>query len=562
MIINNNLMSLPAVNVSKAANDMLNKSIQPPASGPKTNSSADDASGLAISEKTRSQIKGNDMAVKNAQDGISMLRVAEGALGSTSDLLHRLRELTVRASDDTLTMQDRSHVQGEIDQIKGQIDYISKYTNFNTKTLLNGNSGALWSTDDVTMKVRVHGGLLVINDAGTNRSADNTEANYRLEIRSQPGKSQVQKSSIMSVTETMLVDNEDDDSQTEVYYDKALWEIPQFYDSEGRFIVEEPQKLTLVQGSGKTAEVTLYREDTLRDVAGKINRAISEDLGQSIYTDNAGEFAVISDGTEHTSESIYSRSALYDDEGKVTGYDIKSTLVVRSAVQGGEGMIYFAGNDDLIRAFGMNTVQKANEGTYSVSVFNANTGEALVSDMKLTGHELSGVIHPNVDIDFDIMAGTSALWNEENKKFMMTSTGTYSANIHMADNGILFQLGANQEESFIVQFGNISSDMLGVDRVNVMTGELAQKSTGYIDEAIDSIVKQRTQIVSYGNALEHSVASLTVAGENLNDRITDTDYAKATMRFIEFRILSRAEDAMITQANQQPEAVFNLLGNS
>ena len=77
-------------------------------------------------------------------------------------------------------------------------------------------------------------------------------------------------------------------------------------------------------------------------------------------------------------------------------------------------------------------------------------------------------------------------------------------------------------------------------------------------------MKQRTQIVSYGNALEHSVANLTVSGENLTDsrgRITDADYAKSTMRFIEFQILSRAESAMLTQANQQPEAVFSLLGN-
>ncbi|MBQ3758291.1 MAG: flagellin, partial [Synergistaceae bacterium] len=92
-----------------------------------------------------------------------------------------------------------------------------------------------------------------------------------------------------------------------------------------------------------------------------------------------------------------------------------------------------------------------------------------------------------------------------------------------------------------------------------------ERSLGYIDEAIDSVVKQRTQIVSYGNALEHTLLSITVAGENLNDsraRITDADYAQSTMRFIEFQILSKAENAMLAQANQQPEAVFSLLGNS
>ncbi|MBQ2616253.1 MAG: hypothetical protein IJF90_05295 [Synergistaceae bacterium] len=566
MIINNNLTALSALNATKAANDMVTKSIKPLASGLKINSASDDASGLAISEKMRSQIKGYDMAIKNAQDGISMLRVAEGALGDTNDLLHRMRELSVQAGNDTLTMQDRTHIQEEIEELRNQLDNVSRFTNFNTKRLLNGDSGAFWSTDDINVKVRVHGGLLIVNDDGNNRTTDNAGINYRIEVRSDPGKAQVKKSNIMSVTETMFIESDDDNEPPiEVYYDKALSEISQFYDTEGKFIVTEPQKLTIVQGNGKTADVMLYHEDTLRDTAAKINDAIAFGLGQSVYTDDAGQFAVLSDGSEMTSESVYSRSALYDDDGKITGYDIKSTLVVRSAVQGREGEIYFAGNDELIRAFGLNTIQDSQEGTFNISVFDAHTGEVVASDIKVTGHELGGIIHPNVDVDFDPMAGTVASWNENKKEYILASSGTYTANVHLANNGILFQTGTNQDESFAVQLGNVSAGTLGVDRVSVLTRELAERSLGYIDEAIDSVVKQRTQIVSYGNALEHTLLSITVAGENLNDsraRITDADYAQSTMRFIEFQILSKAENAMLAQANQQPEAVFSLLGNS
>ncbi len=562
MIINNNLTALSALNATKATDNMMTKSVQPLATGLKVNSAADDASGLAISEKMRAQVKGYDMAVRNAQDGISMLRVAEGALGDTNDLLHRMRELSVQAGNGTLTMQDRTHIQEEIDELKEQINHISDYTNFNTKRLLNGNLGALWSADDAKIKVRVKGGLLMTDEDGR---TSNSEANYRLEIRSNPGAAQVQKSNIMTVTETMIVEGEnEDDSAIEVYYDKALWEIDQFYDSEGEFLVDEPQKLTLIQGDGKTASVTIYREDTLKDTAEKINMAIADGLGQAAYTDDANQFAVISDGTGNTSESIFSRSAIYDDEGSITGYDIKSTLVIRSAIQGTDGEIYFAGNDDLIHAFGLNTIQDAEDGTYRVSIYNAHTGEAVVSDMKVTGHELGGIIHPNIDVEFDPMAGTIAAWDESTKQYSMTATGAYTANIHLSDNGLTFQTGTNQAETFSVQFGNVSADMLGVDRVNVMTRDLAEKSVTYIDEAIDSIVKQRTQIVSYSNALEHSIANLTVSGQNLADsrsRITDADYAKSAMRYIEFQILSRAEDAVLSQANQQPEAVFSLINS-
>ena len=230
-------------------------------------------------------------------------------------------------------------------------------------------------------------------------------------------------------------------------------------------------------------------------------------------------------------------------------------------MQGTEGEIHFAGNDDLIHAFGLNTIRDSEDGTFSVSVYDAQTGEAVVSDMKVTGHELGGIIHPNIDVDFDPMAGTVAQWNEDEKQYLMTSEGTYTANIHLSGNGLTFQTGKNQAETFTVQFGDVSSNMLGVDRVNVMTREFAEKSLAYIDEAIDSVVKQRSQIVSYSNAIERSVANIMVSGEK-PDRITDGDYAKLSMRYIEFQILSRAENAVTTQANQQPEAIFNLLGNS
>ncbi|MBQ7169058.1 MAG: hypothetical protein IJR63_04060 [Synergistaceae bacterium] len=563
MIINNNLTALSALNATKAASDMVNKSIKPLASGLKINSSSDDAAGLSISEKMRSQIKGYDMAIKNAQDGVSLLRTADDALGNTDGLLHRMRELSVQAGNDTLTMQDRVHIQEEIDGLLGQLDNVSKQTKFNTKKLLNGDAGALWSASDTSVRIRVRGSLLTFNSEGSSHNNINVGANYRIEIRSEPGKAQVQKSNIMSVTETMLI--EGDNEPVEVYYDRSLREMPQFYDSEGKFYVLEPQKLTLVQGNGKTAGVMIYGEDTLRDAASKINEAIASGLGQSAYTDDASRFAVVSDGSEMTAESVYSRSAVYGDDGKITGYDISSTLVVRSAVQGQEGEIYFAGNDELIHAFGLNTIQDSQEGTFRVSVFNAHTGEAVATDVKVTGHELAGIIHPNVDVDFDPMAGTVASWDESQKKYILASDGVYTANVHLADNGILFQVGTNQDESFAVQLGNVSAETLGVDRVNVMTRDLAQKSIGYIDTAIDSVVKQRTQIVAYGNALEHTLQSINIAGENINDsmgRITDADYAKSTMRFIEFQILSKAGEAMMSQANQQPEAVFSLLGNS
>ena len=564
MIINHNLTSLSAMNRNKATNEMLRKSIKPLATGLKVNVSADDASGMSISEIMRSQVRGYDMAMRNAQDGLSMLRTAETSLSDTTEMLHRMRELAIQAGNDSLTIQDRIHIQEEVDELKVRITNIAEETNFNTKNLLDGTSGALWSISDPSMKIRVKGGLISVDSNGNEYNA---EANYRIVIRSDGGKGHVRKSNVMSVSESTfetVTDEYGDEETVEVYHDKTLREMDNFYDSEGKFILSEPQELTIVQGDGKMATVTLYGDDTLRDAAGKINDAIADDLGHSAHAEDARHFATISDGTATTSEAVYARSDVYDDEGNITGHEIKATLVVRSGVQGKEGELYFAGNDELVKAFGLNTVQDSQDATYSITIADAHSGEELVRGMKITGHVLNGVIHPNADIDFDPMAGAVAAWNEGEKQYIMKGAGEYTADIHLMDNGVTFQTGAGNGDSIKVRLSNASSLMLGVDRVSVMTRELAEKSLAYIDDAIDSVVKQRTQIVSYTNALENSIGQLTTASENLMEsrsRIIDADYADAAMTYISYRIISDAGSAMLAQANQQPEAVFSLLGN-
>ncbi len=108
-------------------------------SGYRINKAADDAAGLAISEKLRSQIRGLTQAARNAQDGISVVQTAESALGETGNLLQRLRELAVQGSNDTLTSSDRSNIQMEINQLLQEIDRFSGTTEFNTHKLLSGS---------------------------------------------------------------------------------------------------------------------------------------------------------------------------------------------------------------------------------------------------------------------------------------------------------------------------------------------------------------------------------------------------------------------------------------
>lgn len=139
MIINHNMSAINANRQMSANQSATAKSTEKLSSGLRINRAGDDAAGLAISEKMRAQVAGLDQASSNAQDGISLIQTAEGALNESHSILQRMRELSVQASNDTNTTEDRTAIQEEINQLTTEIDRISTDTEFNTKSLLDGS---------------------------------------------------------------------------------------------------------------------------------------------------------------------------------------------------------------------------------------------------------------------------------------------------------------------------------------------------------------------------------------------------------------------------------------
>jgi flagellin len=139
MRINHNISALNTYRQLSFNNTQTAKNLEKLSSGYRINRAGDDAAGLAISEKMRGQIRGLEMATKNAQDGISLIQTAEGALNETHAILQRIRELAVQAANDTNTDNDRDELQKEVDQLLQEIDRIANTTQFNTKNLLDGS---------------------------------------------------------------------------------------------------------------------------------------------------------------------------------------------------------------------------------------------------------------------------------------------------------------------------------------------------------------------------------------------------------------------------------------
>ncbi|MDO4720804.1 MAG: flagellin [Peptostreptococcaceae bacterium] len=138
MIINNNLMSMNAHRAMGVNAGGMGKSVEKLSTGQRVNRAADDAAGLYISEKMRTQVRGLNQAARNAQDGVSMVQTAEGALDEVHAMLQRMRELVVQGANDTNKTEDRAAIQAEIDQLGNEIQAISKKTEFNKQVLLDG----------------------------------------------------------------------------------------------------------------------------------------------------------------------------------------------------------------------------------------------------------------------------------------------------------------------------------------------------------------------------------------------------------------------------------------
>jgi len=196
MRVYHNIPALFTYNALNGTNESLQKSINKLSTGLRINTAADDAAGLAISEKMRAQVRGLDMAVRNAQDGISMIQTAEGALNETHSIIQRMRELAVQAANDTLTANDRQVIQLEIDQLKEEVDRIASTTQFNKKKLLDGTASVLWSADKLETKAFVRGSLRQVDQFGQKAAA---EGNFKISINATPGQGQIQKSDVFKI---------------------------------------------------------------------------------------------------------------------------------------------------------------------------------------------------------------------------------------------------------------------------------------------------------------------------------------------------------------------------
>ncbi len=582
-------------NALNATNKAIEKTSRALSTGLKAAMAVDDAAGFAMGLAMSAQVAGVDRAIRNSQDGISMLQTAEGGLSQMNSVLQRMRELSIQAANDSLTAQDRSYLQAEIDELRKGIDSAAASTTFNGKRLLDGSSTAQWTSDKASTKLQVTGAITATDNYGQKKL---TEGNYRIEVRAKAGQGQVQKTNIieLEVLEEEIKEAEvSGTNETKLVAEKKLHpatleKIKSFTNASGVSYFTEPQTIRITQGDGKTASIVVYGGDTVYDVRRKINDAIADDLGQSQYVDNRDNFCTISDGTPSTSESAstenpqltnyndleevtYERDndgkLILDDDGnpkpiKTPVHAKMGSFVIRSAVAGKAGELTFSSdNEDLIHKLGLNTIQNAEENTFTASVYDAHTGKALVKNAPTDGNVITGAIHPNANIEFDRMANVKVSWAENSKRYVMSSEDSvYETTLHVQDRSTAFQIGQGRGEDIYINIADMRSASLGIDAVDVTTRENASRSISILDAAIHKVSVQRSKLGTYQNELEYNTNSLTNTSLHLQEsesRLKDADMALEYMDFVKLQILSNAGNSMLSQANQSAQSVMRAL---
>jgi len=568
MRINNNLLAMNTHRQMGIVQGSQSKSMEKLSSGYRINRAGDDAAGLAISEKMRGQIRGLSQASRNSQDAISLIQTAEGALNETHSILQRMRELAVQSSSDTNTSKDREKIQSEIDNLTSEINRIGGTTEFNTMTLLNGDRSIETATvtgdtklDDVTLSADYAAGV-------TDNNMTTTD---------------VFKNGV-SITGAGQVGQFVQSTATNSTTGGATLKIERTAD--GEFTVST--NIVLTTGATFTSADTMAYtagEDFTYDAHGVSFTIEAADLAQfdadtdSITIDIAQQHATIAGDVALTTQNDWSNN------GAATG----GQTVISS------GISLDVTNNDILDSATSVEVSFA-DNSYTVHVENS-AGDTLVNDtVTLTAGATftAGTVHDANGVSFTFtnslsVGATSSATYTVTDGDMTTSTATTET--VAADNSLSFQIGANESQSMSLTLDDMRSEALGLSStvagvdgeagykatatvnngtdstaveysLDVSTFEAAGAAITKIDDALESVSKQRSQLGAVQNRLEHTIANLDTSAENLQaseSRIRDVDMAKEMMEFTKNNILQQAAQSMLAQANQAPQGVLQLL---
>ncbi|ALU37410.1 flagellin [Clostridium autoethanogenum] len=568
MIINHNLQANNAIRHMNSNTNAASKSMQKLSSGLRINSAADDAAGLAISEKMKAQVNGLNQANSNAQDGVSMTQTAEGALNETTSILQRMRTLANQAANGTNTDQDRSNIQDEMNQLTSEINRIGNTTEFNTQKLLNGGIGdtdgqkitqatsaviagaATFTAGAATaagMKatITVDGQTFDISKAiNTTNNAAATGVTGITNALKDVTSGGTKLSDLVDVTVTgthITFTDKSSGSSSDIKITAGTAAAKALTLATGATTIDKTGDPTLIEKAGlqgstalnTSSDITIVANSTFKiavgsnsDVTVTLNPGVSSKTYNTSNTDKNVQKAAMQDLVTDINSSLQS-AGLSDKVTASLSKDNKIQFVSQSG-------------KDLKLTDGTSTPLASHLGYAAADMTTPTnveqvTGPGAQGTVFSTTFQIGANEGQSMSLDInDMRASALGITGDSGQKgFTTTNTVT-----------------------------NGTTDIKQEAALNVMNKDDASAALTTIDKALSTVAAERGKLGAIQNRLEHTENNLSTSAENLTSaqaRITDVDMASEMSEYSKNNILSQAAQAMLAQANQQPQQVLQLL---
>lgn len=547
MRIQHNIMAMNSYRNFSNNTKAVGKNLEKLSSGYRINNAGDDAAGLAVSEKMRAQITGLKTAQKNAKDGISLVKTAEGALTEVHSMLNRMVDLAGQSANGTYDNEvDRANLQKEVDALKEEVDRIADSSNFNGIKLLDGTQSAKGAAGAA-------GAPAVSSKTGSLETVDATKYTNNSAALADLALTAGQK-----VSYTVNYNDANGNSQSAV--------------------VEFTVKTAGTAGAAGVlvaADGTEYTETDTAAVgfeAEELAALISKELGKD------AKFSATFNASADTADLKFA--------AKTAGKDSVVTSIVQDlngtkSVVAMDAVPSSAGADSYQKLTGIKQGDVFTVGNKKFAAFEDAAAAQTAKDA-LTGDDVGK--YDNVNFIYTGTAGSNVIAiadSAEVNAAIKLATGYDGAEVTVAgeisfkaatnatqakaSGGLTLQIGDTAESfnQMRVSIGDMHAKALGINGVDISTQEGGAAAMEAIKNAINTVSSTRGDLGALQNRLDHTINNLSVMHENIQDAeatIRDTDVADEMMAYTKNNILVQSAQAMLAQANQVPQGVLQLLG--
>ena len=596
LVINTNVSSLNAQRQLVTSGQEMSTAMERLSSGKRINTAADDAAGLAISNRMTSQVRGLNQAIRNANDGISLIQTAEGALDESTNILQRIRELAIQSANGIYDDSNRATLNAEVLQLKEELNRIADTTTFNGQLLLDG------SMDDVALQVGSQANQTInisiepmntdslggakggdVVGAQTNQAdlltalqtiTDGTlvganDENLTMKIN---GQSVGNLTAATTLQEALEIIN----SNISGVEAGATTELVAANDGTGIISGTDELTISLLNPDGSTNSFEIRDTGSMEELVEKINTTADGQLEASLndegrlvlasaigaqitVTDNAaGVAAGITTGAATdvvqnaqltftiTDKSVEHVDVSYTIANLGTGNLAETEVVQEIGIQ--------ARTDGDISAVPLTTLgQVFAEGDININGVDIKGFTTAGADSAASAAEIAAAINEKSDehgvvatVSGATTAGKLVLNSVDGSEIKINLDGT---NATLATTGLL-------------ETANSTAQSISIADVDISTQDGAQEAIEVVDRALDTVNDIRSNLGAASNRLDFTINNLMVVSENTaaaRSRILDADFAAETAALSRAQVLQQASQAKLAQANAQPQQVLQLL---